>query len=248
VVDRIRAFRRRLERESADRVLPTRHGTAILGDGIPDVYDHNYVSVEAPRVDAADLAADADEALAERRHRRVIVENGTPGLAVGFAAEGYVLSTHLVLAHTRAPDRLVDTAAIREVPLDDLLPARIEATLREPWGSPGLAEQLNEAKRRIEQAVPTRFFAAVCDGEVAGWCELRTGDGVAQIEDVEVLHEHRGLGLGRAVVQHALVEGRRSGRVVFLEALADDWPRELYAKLGFTVVGRRDFYTRLPQG
>src|SRR4029078_2645673 len=25
---------------------------------------------------------------------------------------------------------------------------------------------------------------------------------------------------------------------------AEDWPRELYAKLGFTVVGRRDVYTR----
>lgn len=247
MVDRIRAFRRRLERESADRVLPTRHGTAILGDAIPDVYDHNYVSVEEPRVDAADLAADADEALAERRHRRVIVEDGTPGLAAGFAAEGYVLSTHLVLAHTREPDRLVDTSAIREVRLDHLLGARTEATLREPWGSPELAEQLNEAKRRIERAVPTRFFAALCDGEVAGWCELRVGDGVAQIEDVEVLQEHRGLGLGRAVVQHALAEGRRARGVVFLEALADDWPRELYAKLGFTVVGRRDFYTRLPQ-
>jgi ribosomal protein S18 acetylase RimI-like enzyme len=246
VVDDIRTFRRRLQRDSADRVLPTRHGTAILGDTIPDVYDHNYVSVEEPRVGAAELAADAEEALAERRHRRVIVEDGAPGLAADFAAAGYVLSTHLVLAHTREPDRLVDTSSIREVPLDDLLPARTEATLREPWGSADLATQLNEAKRRTERAVPTRFFAAVVHGDVAGWCELRVGDGVAQIEDVEVLEEFRGRGLGRAVVQHALEHARAASGVVFLEALADDWPRELYAKLGFTVVGRRDFYTRLP--
>jgi ribosomal protein S18 acetylase RimI-like enzyme len=246
VVDRIRAFHRRLQRESADRVLPTRHGTAILGDSIPDVYDHNYVSVESPRVGASELSADADEALADRRHRRVIVEDGTPGLAADFAAEGYTLSTHLVLAHTRAPDRLVDTSAVRQVPLDDLLPGRTEATLREPWGSASLAVQLNEAKRRIARATPTRFYGVFADGEIAGWCELRVGDGVAQIEDVEVLQEFRGRGLGRAVVQHALEHGLRSADVVFLEALADDWPRELYAKLGFTVVGRRDFYTRLP--
>lgn len=248
MVDRIRAFRRRVQRDSADRVLPTRHGTAILGDAIPDVYDHNYVSVEAPRVGAAELAADADEALTHRRHRRVIVEDGSAGLAADFAAEGYVLSTHLVLAHTRELDRRVDTSAIREVPLDDLLPARTETTLREPWGTPGLAAQLNEAKRRIERAVPTRFFAAVVDGEVAGWCELRSGVGVSQIEDVEVLQEFRGRGLGRAIVQHALDRALEAGDIVFLEALADDWPRELYAKLGFTVAGRRDFYTRLPQG
>jgi ribosomal protein S18 acetylase RimI-like enzyme len=246
VVDRIRGFRSRVARASADRVLATRHGTAILGDSIPDVYDHNYVSVEAPRVGASDLARDADEALADRRHRRVIVEDGTPGLAADFAGEGYVLSTHLVLAHTREPDRTVATSSIREVTLADLLPGRTEATLREPWGTAELAEQLNEAKRRIARAVPTRFFAAVADGEIAGWCELRVGDEAAQIEDVEVLQEFRGRGLGRAVVQHALEQGLRERSLVFLEALADDWPRELYAKLGFTVVGRRDFYTRLP--
>jgi ribosomal protein S18 acetylase RimI-like enzyme len=248
VVDRIRAFHRRVERDSADRVLPTRHGTAILGDSIPDVYDHNYVSVEAPRVGAAELAADADEALADRRHRRVIVEDGSPGLAADFAAAGYVLSTHLVLAHTRELDRRVDTSMVRKVPLDDLLQARTETTLREPWGTRELAQQLNEAKRQIERAVPTQFFAARVDGEVAGWCELRSGDGVAQIEDVEVLQEFRGRGLGRAVVQHALDHALAAGGIVFLEALADDWPRELYAKLGFTVTGRRDFYTRLPHG
>jgi len=33
---------------------------------------------------------------------------------------------------------------------------------------------------------------------------------------------------------------------VFLEALADDWPRELYAKLGFVPAGARDVYTKLP--
>jgi ribosomal protein S18 acetylase RimI-like enzyme len=246
MADRIRDFRRRVQRDSADRVVPTRYGTAILGDAIPDVYDHNYLTVEAPRVGAGELAADADEALADRRHRRVIVEEGTPGLAADFAAEGYVLSTHLVLAHTREPDRLVDTSAVREVPLDDLLPARTEATLREPWGNTDLAAQLNEAKRRIARAVPTHFYAALAGGQVAGWCELRVGDGVAQIEDVEVLPEHRGRGLGRAVVQHALEHGLAAADVVFLEALADDWPRELYARLGFTVAGRRDFYTRLP--
>jgi ribosomal protein S18 acetylase RimI-like enzyme len=246
VVDRIRAFHRRVQRESADRVLRTRYGTAVLGDAIPDVYDHNYVSVEEPHVGAAELAADADEALADRRHRRVIVADGPPGLAVDFAERGYVLSTHLVLAHMRDLDRRVDTRAVRELPLDDLLPARTEATLREPWGDESLAHQLNEAKRRIGRAVPTRFYGAVVDGDVAGWCELRTGDGIAQIEDVEVLEEFRGRGLGRALVQHALDEGRRSGDLVFLEALADDWPRELYARLGFTAVDRRDFYTRLP--
>ncbi|HEY6961205.1 MAG TPA: GNAT family N-acetyltransferase [Gaiellaceae bacterium] len=246
IEERIRDFRRRLQHESSDRVMATAHGTAFLADSAPQVYDANYVSVEAPQVSAGELAADADEALAARHHRRVVVEDGAAGLQGDFSALGYVLATHLVLAHTADLDRRVDTSAVRETALDELLPARTEAVLAEPWGDDEIAEQLNEAKRLVARAVPTRFFAATVDGEVAGWCELRARDGVAQIEDVEVLERFRGRGLGRAVVQHALEEGRRAADVVFLEALADDWPRELYAKLGFTIAGRRDFYTRLP--
>ena len=244
--ERIDDFRRTLQRAAATRTFETRHGTAILADTIPNVYDANYLTVEAPRAGAAELASDAELALEDRHHRRVIVENGAPGLTDDFAALGYTLSTHLVLEHTREPDRVVDTSAVRAAPLDDVLPARTQATLREPWGDVEIARQLNDAKRLIADAVPTTFYAAFVEGVVAGWCELRVQDGVAQIEDVEVLAECRGHGLGRAVVQHALDEGRRVADVVFLEALADDWPRELYGKLGFTVVGRRDFYTRLP--
>ena len=87
--------------------------------------------------------------------------------------------------------------------------------MREPWGDADVAAQLNDAKRLVAAAVPTRFFAAVVDGAIAGWCELRRRDGVAQIEDVEVLEELRGRGLGRAIVQHALDEGaaRRRSRL-----------------------------------
>ena len=67
---------------------------------------------------------------------------------------------------------------------------------------------------------------------------------VAQIEDVNTLTEFRGRGLGRAVVQAAVEEAARNGELVFLEALADDWPHELYAKLGFDVVDERVLFLR----
>jgi RimJ/RimL family protein N-acetyltransferase len=245
-LERIVDFRRKLQRDAAERVVPLTHGTAFLSPSIPQVYDHNYLSVEEATVGADELADEAAEALADHFHRRVVVESATPGLQADFTALGYVLSTHLVLEHRRDPDRLVDTSAVRETDLDAVLPARTEATLREEWGGEEIADQLNQSKRHIAAAVPTRFFAALIGDRVAGWCELRVRAGVAQIEDVEVLSEYRGFGLGRALVQHALVEGRRVADLVFLEALADDWPRELYAKLGFVGAGRRDFYTRLP--
>jgi ribosomal protein S18 acetylase RimI-like enzyme len=245
-LERISTFRRHLQRAAADRTFETANGTAIISDSVPDVYDANYLSVEVPAVGADDLAAEAAQALETSHHVRVFVEDGSVGLADDFAELGFERSSHLVLEHRTEADRRVDTKTIREVTLGDVLPPRTDATLREPWGDADIAEQLHRARRLVTQAVPTRFFAALVDDAIAGWCELRRHGGVAQIEDVEVLEEYRDHGLGRALVQHALDEGLRAGDLVYLEALADDWPRELYAKLGFVVVGRRDVYTRLP--
>jgi RimJ/RimL family protein N-acetyltransferase/predicted GNAT family acetyltransferase len=245
-VERIREFRRALQRGIAEVERPTPNGVALLCPSIRDVYDATYISVEEVRAPAAELAAEADAALEGHFHRRVIAEQAPPGLADDFAALGYSLATHLVLAHEVEPDRRVDTSMVREVPFEELIPVRLAAALAERWGDEKLARQLDDAKRRVMQAIPTRFFAAFADGEVAGFCELRSDGRTAQIEDVEVLSRFRNRGLGRAIVQHALEEARHDHDLVFLEALADDWPRELYAKLGFRTVDRRDFYTRLP--
>jgi len=244
--DRIRGFRRALQEGLAERSVPTAHGVARLVDSCPAVYDANYLWVDGPVAPAEVLAAECDGALADRHHRRVVVEGGGAGLADRFVELGYSLSTHLVLVHEREPDRRVDTSPVRPASLEELLPVRTRQILDEPWGDDDIAAQLNEAKRHVAAAVPTRFFAVIADGEIAGYCELRLRDGVAQIEDVEVLERFRGRGLGRAIVQHALDEGLASADLVFLEALADDWPRELYARLGFVVVDRSDLYTRLP--
>jgi RimJ/RimL family protein N-acetyltransferase len=245
-VGQIRDFRRLLEERAAERRMPTAHGVAVLADSTPHVYDANYLRVAGAAAAATVLAGEADEALAERHHRRVTVVGGGEGLANEFGELGYTRATHLVLVHERPIDRRVDTSSVRDVTLEETLAARTTATLGEPWGDEEIARQLNYAKERLAETVPTRFFATTVGGEVAGYCELRELNGVGQIEDVEVLAEFRGRGLGRALVQHALEEARRENDIVWLQALADDWPRELYAKLGFVVVDRDDVYTRIP--
>lgn len=245
VVERIRAFRRRLEDGVAEQTIRTPHGEALLCTSIPIVYDVNFLRADrvAP---ASTLAAEADAALAGFFHRRVILEAEGAGLVEAFAELGWTRSTHLVLAHTREPDRRVDTSAVREIPLGALAGVNRRVTLAEPQGDERLAAQLLAAKGRVAAAVPTRFFAAFAGDEIAAYCELRSDGKVAQIEDVNTLSAYRGRGLGRVVVQHALDEARASAAVVFVEALHDDWPKELYAKLGFDQVDERHLFLRAP--
>jgi RimJ/RimL family protein N-acetyltransferase/ribosomal protein S18 acetylase RimI-like enzyme len=236
--DRIRAFRRRLEEATAERREPFAHGVGLFSDSISSVYDANYLVLnELATVEVH--AAEADELMERFHHRKVVAFEGGLGLAQGFAELGWTLTTHLVMAQRREPDRLVDTSSVREVTHEELGPVKRATTLAEAWGTEQLAEQLREAKRRVGAAVSLRFFAAFVDGELAAYCELRSDGRTAQIEDVETLTEFRGRGLGRAVVQFTLEEARRTHDLVFLEALEDHWPRELYAKLGFDIVDER---------
>jgi RimJ/RimL family protein N-acetyltransferase len=244
---RIREFRRTLENAAAERVETRPWGTAVFADSLSNVFDANFLRVERGRRGAPSLARDADELQAHLFHRRVVViGRGGRRLVDPFRELGWNATGHVVMAHRRDPDRPVDTSSVREVPFEELTPAREDATLREPWGDRELAARLVEAKRRIARAGTLLNFAAFVRGRVAAYCELRSDGRVAQIEDVNTFEEYRGRGLGRAIVQRALDEARTTHDLVFLEALADDWPRRLYDKLGFDVVDERWLFTRFP--
>jgi RimJ/RimL family protein N-acetyltransferase/ribosomal protein S18 acetylase RimI-like enzyme len=243
--DRIRAFRHALEEAVSERVVPGPHAVGFFADSLASVYDLNYLRADEP-APAVVLADEAEQTMETFLHRKVVIERGGREAATGFTALGWTVTPHLIMARQRDPDRVVDTSMVREVEFDELLDARLEVTVAEPTGDSSLSQLLDRGKRRIIAAVPTRFFAAFDDGRLAAYCELRSDGAVAQIEDVNTLTAFRGRGLGRAVVQAAVDEARRTGELVFLEALADDWPKELYAKLGFDVVDERVLFLRPP--
>lgn len=245
MIEQIAAFRRKLQDAVAERTELFAHGTGLFCDSIPIVYDANFLRVDTV-ASAAEHEAEADALMERFWHRRVITDDTGAAIAAGFAELGWAQTTHLVMGHMREPDRAVDTAAVQEVPFDALVEPHISVTLSEPHGTLELAESLLTAKRRVTAAVPTRFFATFVEGEVASYCELRSDGRTAQIEDVNTVAQYRGRGLGRAVVQRALDEARSANDVVFIEALADDWPKELYARMGFETVAERHLFLRPP--
>jgi len=243
--DRIGRFSRTLAEAVAEQRVSFAHGVGLFSDSTPIVYDTNYLRVDGLTT-AEEHAAEADALMERFLHRRIATDHRGGRLADGLGKLGWAQSTHLVMAHVREPDRRVDTSAVREVSLDALEEPHTRVTLAEAYGSVELAEQLFAAKRRIGSAVPTRYFAVELDGAIAAYCELRGDGATAQIEDVNTLGAYRGRGLGRVVVQHALDEGRAAHDVVFIEALADDWPKDLYAKLGFETIDERHLFLRAP--
>jgi len=242
-VDRCLAFLR----DHAFRVAhigPTgRFGTALLYEELPRVWSLNYVLVERDldTATAEALAAEADELLggAGLRHRKVEVLDEAAGerLAGEFQALGWHIERDLVQPHRRPADREVDVSFVEEVDTETLAPVWAEAMRKDFGSDDDVIRQLTEHKQVLADD-GARFFAARVDGVLASYCDLYSDGQTAQIEAVQTLERFRNKGLARAVVSGALAASEAEGHdLTFLLADQADWPKQLYEKLGFDVVG-----------
>jgi ribosomal protein S18 acetylase RimI-like enzyme len=251
--ERIRRFERSLEDRLATRVEPFAWGRAFLDDRFPKRYDSNFLAVERPlaNVRARDLAVEADRVLgrAGLAHREVVVDDDEDGrrIAPGLIRLGYEADHLVTMAQRREPDRWgVDFA--EEVGFATIRPALEEVNRRRSWGADEEAvRMLADYRAVMAERIGARFFVVRVEGRIASTCEVYPGEGIAQIEDVNTFEEFRGKGFARAVVLAAVREMRAARcDLVFLNALADDWPRHLYERLGFDVVRQHWSFLRTP--
>jgi ribosomal protein S18 acetylase RimI-like enzyme len=217
------------------RTINSPYGRAVYTDEVPKRSDCNYLWIERG-AEPQELAAEAD-----RLDRRLIFvpdpELGAK-LAPWFAGHGWRIDRHLVMAQLRTPERSADRSLVRELDEEALRPPRRRLLEGEPWATPDVVAQLFQAKGLIAGRVSTRFFGVELDGEVVSYTDLYVDGADAQIEDVGTLPEHRGNGYATAVVMAAIESARASGSdFVFLVADAEDWPKELYRRLGFDELG-----------
>jgi ribosomal protein S18 acetylase RimI-like enzyme len=251
---RIQAFLRWEEDATSSRTEPWRFGTALFHDEFPDRWDSNFLRVERPVGDATvgDVAAEADALYAGFRHRQVVVEDDAVGerLAPGFAERGWEVDRLVYMNHRRAADRTPEAAAVDEVSFEELRPIIVQANLVGHGGMSGeAAAMLADFRRVLIERIGARFFGARVDGQTVAYCELYVHEEIAEINDVNTLEPFRGRGLARALVTRAADEGMAAGAdLVFLIADEADWPKDLYARLGFDRVGRFWQFTRPPEG
>lgn len=249
---RIVAFDRDLAEHLSTRTLPTAFGTAYFQDEFPRRYDSNYVWVDAPLsgVSAQMLAAEADRVQSGLEHRKLaFVADGADArrLAPELMTIGYHAERLLTMVQDREPDHRNDDLA-GEAGVDEIGPFLVRVNSEADGGKHAAAAEMLSAFRHVlAERAGARFFVVRDGAEIVSIAELYALGDVAQVEAVYTLEPYRGRGFGRAVVLAASEAGRAAGAdLVFLNADDEDWPKELYGKLGFDELGRFWSFVKSP--
>jgi GNAT superfamily N-acetyltransferase len=234
----------------ATRAVPTEHGTAFFLDEQPTIWDRNLIAVDTPLATFAELSGEAEEVQRDLPHRMFVVDGDGAHLHADARAAGWSVERYIAMVALRPPDSPEVSHPVREVGGDALADARRRGVATEAWArrDPASVEAVLAVDARLRQVVHERGFASFAAGQVASVAYLYCDDEgrIGQVEDVLTVPDHRGRGHARAVVLTALAASREaSHQMTFLWADDDDWPKQLYVKLGFEVVGRRWRFRRL---
>ncbi len=241
--DSILAFLRRTTELTADEVRPVEGGWIFDTPSIDVAWGLNHLRLAAP-VSFERAVALAEEAQSRLSYRRVVLEPGayTEELAAAFLAGGWRAEHDLLMELRRPPDRDVDTSCVDEPTEETELELARRWTLEEaPNTTPEVLAALERFWVREARVRGDRYLgiANLSGPGIAAKAKLRSEGGVAQVEDVYVVAEARGRGLGRTIVTRAVELARAAGHeLIFIVADEDDWPKELYSQIGFEPVGR----------
>jgi len=251
-------FRRAIGFESAMRercstkTVPFRWGTALLNRDCPKVYDMNYLRADGDLTDATAeaLIAEADRVLDGYEHRELemVDQEAAERLRPGFEAAGWSMFRALFMVLRRDPDRNGHPGLGEQVEWVELRPTVLEQVRAEPYAtSEEVVLQLTDRRDVLARATNLRHFGARADGRIVSYCDLYSDGVVAQIEEVSTLEAYRNRGLARAVVEAATATAlAEDHQMVFLVADEDDWPKSLYARLGFDAVGTMASFRLFP--
>ncbi len=250
-LERTIEFQRWLNEAAAELVTPTPHGRACSSPSFPRRYDSNFLWVTdvGPDLTAVTLDEEVGRALSGFEHREVMVNDDELGerIAPGFAELGYDGTRLVVLRHWREPDR-EPVVPVAQASFAEGRPLFEESMRREPYITDDAElHSMVGWRARLEDRVGARFFAGTVDGSQAGACDVYRHGDVAMVEDVFTLEEFQGRGVARAVVTAAVRAAREEGAdLVFLHAVAEGRPQQLYAKLGFEPIGHVWSFLRSP--
>jgi GNAT superfamily N-acetyltransferase len=203
----------------------------VFHERVPWVREVNVVRVEAtaPRIRAGDVAFAAEQRFPSAPAVEVLHEPIGAALAPAFAAAGWQVGRHLLMALEEVPPD--SSPAVEEVPPSAVWPLREEWMRSEPWGGDDAVAAMLRWERWRAELTGARAFCAFEAGRAVSMCMLLATPHADEVERVYTTPSHRGRGLAYAVVARAAREA--SGRLTFLFTDAHGAAQHLYARLGF---------------
>lgn len=120
--------------------------------------------------------------------------------------------------------------------IEDLLPVEADLFGAEAWTAAMFWNELANGHHYL--------IATEDDGTVLGYAGLAVGQGEGWVNNIAVRRDAQRRGIGRALLEALLAEGRRHQvKQVLLEVAADNAAAQrLYAGYGFEVIGIRKGY------
>jgi GNAT superfamily N-acetyltransferase len=239
-IARMLAFLRANVEKVADEVRPIEAGWVVKSPSLPAVWVINHMRLALPLA-FAPLVDLADRQLADSRYVQITVENqdAGPGLEEAFRHAGWKTDREVLMVLTAGPDREADTSIVTDAGEDEVL------EIMQRWSGEdeltrGALDQLREYSRREARACGDRLFGVrSSDGQLVAITKLRGDGSTAQVEDVYTVPEARSRGYARALVSRAVELARAGGHdLIFITADDNDWPKELYARVGFRPLAR----------
>lgn len=226
----------------AERFDEIDQGWVVREPSLPLVWSANHVRIARP-VAFAEALELAETHLAELPYRQLAIEDQPTGrrLERSFAEQRWEVDREVLMALVREPDREADPGVViaaDEEPVMGLMRRWIGEDETIELTPAGL-DQVVEFTRRVARARNARLFGVAGEhGGLAAITMLYSDGVVAQLEDVYTVPEERGRGYARALVTHAAAVAREDGHeLVFIVADEDNWPKQLYGRIGFEPVG-----------
>ncbi len=245
---RAREFWRAHQEAICDVQEPWEHGMVLRARSHPTYYSFNLVRVEEePAMDAAELAALADSALAGLKHRRIDFEQIEPAQArrAEFERMGWK-ATALVWMHHTNPGAVEagEGFEVEEAPYEAADALRLAWNM-EDYEDYAFDESFRAGAQEVAEARDVRVLVVRDGGAPVAFAQIERSGEQAEITQVYVHPDQRGGGRGTAMTRAAI---RAAADVGDLWIIADDEdrPKRLYERLGFSPVCRTMELTWLP--
>jgi GNAT superfamily N-acetyltransferase len=237
---RVLAFVRANLAKTADELRAIEAGWVVSTPSLSLVWAVNHVRVALPLTFEA-LVELADEQLAGARYLQIGIENqdAGPRLEADFTAAGWKTEREVYMVLSASPDREADTSVVVDAGEDEMLEVMKRWHGEDELSAAGLAQFVDYSRRETRACGDRLLGVRSSDGQLVAISKLR-GDGrTAQVEDVYTVPEARGRGYARALVSRAAGLARDAGHdLIFISADDNDWPKQLYARIGFRPLGR----------